>query len=413
LRAAGIAALVAGAVMALAGRRADVRRSVAAAGVDSLTEVYTLADRGRLVDSTANVIVDSTGSLAPFILKLSKLRTGGDGVVSVLHIGDSHIQAGFLTGRVRELMQADFGNAGRGLITPYRMAGMNEPRDYAITARYACRTAKATDRDPRGAGFTGVDMTFGAAYNELTVRCNTPFTGVTVFHAPAAPALDEPEWLNIGSYCPMANTPTSTYIPLAGEVDSLTFRGFTEGAQNDPTFYGFSLDNGRAGVLYHAVGVNGAAFEHMGAVARGGASALRPDLVIISLGTNNSYGSNFREGQLYNVVDGFVREVKSAYPDAAVLVSTPMEACRKAGRRRVPNPNIVATGRIIRDVATANEVALWDLYAAAGGEGAMERWAARGLTNADRIHLTEAGYILQGEMLYDAIVRQFNTLAGR
>ena len=50
--------------------------------------------------------------------------------VSMLLIGDSHVQAGINSGVTRELLQYDFGNAGRGIIAPLRLSGTNEPSDY-------------------------------------------------------------------------------------------------------------------------------------------------------------------------------------------------------------------------------------------------------------------------------------------
>ena len=55
-------------------------------------------------------------------------------VVSILHLGDSHIQAGFFSGAVRDSLQAVFGDAGRGLVAPLKLLGTNEPPDYTITS---------------------------------------------------------------------------------------------------------------------------------------------------------------------------------------------------------------------------------------------------------------------------------------
>ena len=64
-------------------------------------------------------------------LSESAVRTGAE-VLSVVHIGDSHIQAEIGTSVTRELLQLDFGNAGRGLLSPLRLSGTNQPTDYAI-----------------------------------------------------------------------------------------------------------------------------------------------------------------------------------------------------------------------------------------------------------------------------------------
>lgn len=414
-----MAGLVAAVLFVLSGRPAGAQYSPDMEEVpvpDSVRHEYLQPELRALVDSAANFIIDSTGSLAPFFEKLEALQTSGEGTVSILHVGDSHVQAGHMTGRVRTLFQGDFGNAGRGLITPHKMAKMNEAPDYAIMTPYGYKSVKITDKQESRSGFTGVAVTFETPYNELKVWSKTPFNGITVFHSPGAPMLCEPDTLSIGSYCTIDNTPTSTCISLSCEVDSLTLSGFTSAEYDDPTFYGFALENGRPGVIYHSLGVNSAAFEHFIAnstLADGGAAPLCPDIIIISLGTNNCYGGNFQRGRFYNTVDSFIRRLKMAYPGVPILMTTPMESCRIQGRRRLPNPNIIEAAEVICSASVDNDVAFWNFYGAAGGAKAMERWATKRLTNTDRIHLTESGYALQGDMLYEAFARYYNTFINR
>ena len=378
---------------------------------DSICHTYLRPELRALVDSAANVIADSVGTLMPLMEKLRELQCGGEETVSILHIGDSHVQAGFFTGRLRELFQSDFGDAGRGLIIPHRMARMNEASDYIITSRFRHSATKATDRSDDKPGFTGVAVKLETPYNELTVKSKHPFTTVTVFHAPGAPRLSEPDELSIGSHCTAQDMPTSTRITLSQSTDSLTLSGFTTPEWSDPTFYGFSLENGSPGVLYHAVGLNSAAFEHFAnntTILDGGAAALTPDLIIISLGTNNCYGNNFNASRLRDCANDFIRRLKESYPGVPLLLTTPMESHRRVGGRRSANPNIAVAAVEICVSAADNDVAWWNFYDAAGGAGAMDRWHARGLAQTDRIHLTESGYVLQADMLYEAFSRLYN-----
>ena len=81
------------------------------------------------IDSAQNKIINAQ-SLKGFFEELSDLSSARDKkVVSIVHIGDSHIQANYITGMVRNLFQDDFGNAGRGLVFPYRLANSYGPND--------------------------------------------------------------------------------------------------------------------------------------------------------------------------------------------------------------------------------------------------------------------------------------------
>src|SRR6218665_6047 len=74
-----------------------------------------------------NKIQNDSTSLAFLYEKLYQLEKTKTGRVNIAHIGDSHIQADIFSGLVRQKMQLKFGNAGRGLIFPYRLAKSNEP----------------------------------------------------------------------------------------------------------------------------------------------------------------------------------------------------------------------------------------------------------------------------------------------
>lgn len=60
-----------------------------------------------------------------FFLSLKELSEGKRKKVNIVHIGDSHIQADFFSGRVRSLIQEQFGNGGLGFTFPYQLARTN------------------------------------------------------------------------------------------------------------------------------------------------------------------------------------------------------------------------------------------------------------------------------------------------
>lgn len=377
-----------------------------------LRHIYPQQEYAAMVDSAANFITDSAGSLAPLMEKLLALRSGADSVVSILHIGDSHIQAGYWTARLRELFHEDFGNAGRGLIVPYKLAGGNEPPNYAIRTPHAVTTDKATSNSSgTPLGLTGVGVAFNAAEAQFEIWSKNSFNAITVLHHEKAPMIVPHDSLSIGSYCTIDNGPGHTRLVLNRTLDTVTLGGTITADLDNPTFYGFSLENDNPGVLYHAIGSNGAAFQHFTSnttFTRGGADALHPDLIIISLGTNNCYGRNYNSDQLYKVIERFVESVCASYPDAAILLTTPRESGKRSGRRYVPNANIADAARLIRSVAHQYGVACWDLYSAAGGKDICEKWLKAKLSHTDRIHLTREGYALTGDMLYEAFARYYN-----
>ena len=69
-----------------------------------------------------------TGYFASLAQELRVAAKNGS-TVSIVQLGDSHIQAGHTTAPLRASLQASFGDAGRGWIGWYVLYGSNYPRD--------------------------------------------------------------------------------------------------------------------------------------------------------------------------------------------------------------------------------------------------------------------------------------------
>lgn len=63
--------------------------------------------------------------LTAFFEKLQCLEQEKKGKINIVHIGDSHVQAGFFSGKMRTLLQEKFGNGGLGFAFPYNLAKTN------------------------------------------------------------------------------------------------------------------------------------------------------------------------------------------------------------------------------------------------------------------------------------------------
>ncbi len=69
--------------------------------------------------------IENKEVLQPFFLQLQKNQ-----VNQIIFLGDSHIQADWLTAFLRGKIQEKYGNAGRGLVFPYSVANSNGPDDF-------------------------------------------------------------------------------------------------------------------------------------------------------------------------------------------------------------------------------------------------------------------------------------------
>lgn len=168
-------------------------------------------------------------------------------------------------------------------------------------------------------------------------------------------------------------------------------------------------------MTYRDFGINGAfciSFtrkERVEAIA-----ALRPDLLILSFGTNESHNYRYNTEVHYRQMDELVRMLRERLPDVPMMLTTPpgsYESKRRGRGRRTYtiNPRTSAVVKNIIRFADANGLAVWDLYDIAGGvKRACLNWQEAGLMRPDHVHFMPAGYALQGELLYEAIVKTYN-----
>lgn len=168
----------------------------------------------------------------------------------------------------------------------------------------------------------------------------------------------------------------------------------------DYTLSGLSLEKDDAGVLYHSIGVNGAKcsdynkyplfFDQL--------PALNPDLVIISLGTNESFDKMNSTAYIAQL-NLFVQNVRAKSPDAAILVITPPPSLFK---RRYPNTFVAEYARNIAVQEVDKNYATWDLFSEFGGLFSVNKNFARGLMGNDRVHYSKKGYEKQGRLFCEA-----------
>lgn len=392
----------------------------------SLTRQYDF------LNTESNLIIDKDSTLYPFFEKLKSLyglNTLSDSlpanVVPILHMGDSHIQADFLTSKVRHAFQRDFGNAGRGLIIPLRLARSNEPKDYAISSPQEWSNSKCVQREqPITPGIGGIALQTNTTPVSFTVKVNTAdsiygdrFNHVTVFHHKDAPGLMEEEQYNTDTHCCEDDHSPDyvTHIPLNELTGQITLSStLTDPSYNRPIYYGFSLENGYNGVLYHTIGVNGACYIHFAGqdeMIRQSAE-LKPALIILSMGTNEASTSRFYDDVFYSEIDKLVSKLRAIHPLTPILLTTPVQNYRRVTRKRnrsyMSNPNIEKARNVILKYADEHKLACWDLFQVAGGDGSNSQWHKNGLFSRDRIHFTAEGYELQGTLFYQAFMNNYN-----
>lgn len=385
-------------------------------------------------------ISDPDGSLMPFFRELNALLNQKDTVVSIVHLGDSHIQAGYYTGRAMRRMQQQFGNAGRGWIAPLKLSKVNEPDDYYIKSVVrewvTGRCIQQNKKAPVGIGGFGIQTESPSVNMDIVIGpvngAGYEFNQVVLYRdersMPLLPAGDLKDGVetSFGIDTSVAGVLADTFR-VSCLTDSLQLHSTRRKQGTDSLlpassftnlYYGFELTNGGPGVLYHSIGVNGAMFIHYtDADYLRQLALLNPSLLIVSLGTNESFGRRFNTDEFTGQIRSFVSLVRKYLPDTKLLLTTPAECYKRVTvnkqRSYVRNENTERVAKAIVEFAGEEEIACWDLFTATGGKHSCKKWFDRKLMGRDRIHFSKEGYWDQGELLYRSLIKTYNEQIGQ
>lgn len=368
---------------------------------------------------TNQIQLNSSSRMETFFGKLDSLVLYGDSKINILHIGDSHIQADFFSHHLRDQLQSmALGvNGGRGFLFPYKIAKTNNPLNYRVSYSGHWKSCKNVDRDTNcSLGLSGMSVfttdsgaTFGLWFPERNQH-EYLFDRVRVFHH-----ADTSLWQIIPADSNLAYR--KTHHPEYGYTrfifpelrDSVGFKVIhrnSEAVKGKFNLFGLSFDNGEPGIVYHSVGVNGAEIrsflkcdllqQHL--------TALEPDLIVVSLGTNDAYMRKFNSQRFKYNYRQFLDRLKVAAPGAAFLLTAPGDNYRY---RRYLNRNNSKAVKIIDKLAKNQHMTFWNFYQVMGKLNSISRWYRAGLTARDRLHFNRKGYYLQAKLLFSALMKAY------
>lgn len=374
--------------------------------------------------------LDHPQNLKPLYEAFRKLEDGtATDDVRIVHYGDSHTAADLETGTIRRGLQARFGDGGRGFVQvgrPWKSyiqegvrGGMN---DFS-----AARSTKKEKLWPGSEGLLGLGGAGIAAtkrgaraWADLTARASS--LELSYLQQPVGGSF---ELYVDGAKVARISTKGPSFASAFRQVD------VAEGAHNveiravgdgDVRVFGVALDQRATGVVYDALGINGARATTLLSWNEGhAAEQLRhraPTLVVLAYGTNESGDDATREAYERHVVDALGRVMRAVPQAACLLMGPPDRAIEGATKDSwVTSPRILEIVESQRRIAKAARCAFYDQLAAMGGEGTIANWALEEPPRAqkDRVHLARDGYAQLGATFVSDLLRgyaQFRSESG-
>ena len=364
---------------------------------------------------------DSTSTtMQAFMLKFHHLRTTGQGNISIMHIGGSHVQAGTFPHRIRTQILNAYPTLirGRGLLFPYSAAAKcNNPADYKVHCLEKVTLTRNVYKQPEyPLGLCGISVTAHDVPTSIQILSNESTIDygvsrvVVLGHSPngIVPTLRyDTEGNTLPSYIDSNN---HRYVyNLRREVDSIDIIiPCQEGEQF--TLTGVMLDSRHPGITYHSIGVNGAAVpDYLKCALVSDLRLIRPDLVIFGIGINDAHGNDFDSVAFKNNYLQLCDSIRSVNPQCAFIFITNNDCYRKTGRRSYSvNRNGLQVQEVCYRLAQLTGGAVWDQFEIMGGLKSMEKWQKAGLAQKDKVHFTRAGYQLLGDLFYQALSHEIS-----
>lgn len=368
------------------------------------------------VDKSKLYFGKDSSEFMDFYKKLDELREGKRKKVTIIHFGGSHIQAGFWTEVLMDGFQSlgNF-NGGGTFIFPFKIVKTNSPhffKSFTTGTWIRKRSALAKEMcDNLGlAGMAGITNdsanTFG--FNLLKNNHHQTFNSLRVYHN-FNPSFE----FSIDSLSNLKyvrkDLRSEGYSEFTFEnyIDSINFSLVRKDTIiKDFMLKGFSIESTNPGVYYAAIGVNGASTSSYLRCQSfvDELSTIPPDLVIFSLGVNDTHSKDFSKQEFKQNYDSLVRLIKSVSPKCAVLYTTTTDNWMS---RKTPNKRPIKAQEAFFEMMEEQHAAVYDLYDVMGGYKSIYKWYKAGLAGKDRVHFNGRGYKILANLMFEAINRSY------
>lgn len=335
----------------------------------------------------------------------------------IIHVGGSHVQAGFFSGRLKQHLQQLLKDSlpSPSLVFPYHLAGTNNPLHYRIEGNRKSWTGR---RSPlsyhQGSwGLMGITAVLEEFSDTLCIQANYQSSAMEErfdrirFLLDSLPSGLQLTWARPDLIREVVKNSEKGFVDvfLNESVTESEVR-ITQRIRGSLVIRGIELDREGSRMSYIAAGTNGARFLSLDRCDDWFTElAMYPsDLIILAIGTNDAYVRNFNEELFEERYRTWIERIQREHPDTAILLIVPNDAYYK---NKFANPATSRQRDIIMNLAKEYQTAVWDLYSLMGGLGSSNTWLEAGLMHTDRLHFSIIGYEVLADLLLEALLKNW------
>ncbi len=364
------------------------------------------------IDSNVNSIqIGNKVLLKPF---LNKLQNSSKKKVSILHIGDIHIQQNVQTQSSRSLFQNTFGYGGYGTFFPYSTARISDIYGYKSFHFGKWIYAKPVEIDPilpigihtLSAKTFDHSAQLKFLFYKGSIKSNYKRLHIYCKRVPQSFDLKITSKNDSSKIDVFSNgkdsLSTEIVVDLKSVESSITIE-FIQKDLNQRSFelFGFNLESIEdQGIVYHNVGSIGLGYCHLRQLPlmKNDLLSLKPDMIVLDLGTHDFFTKVYDKFELRKTIVRYIDFLK-ALPFKPLIVLVSPQDQFKGGLSNLDDSKF---SLLLMDIARTEKVAFYDWYRVSGGHESMKQWISLGLAENNGFRLTETGYQLKGSMFFHA-----------
>lgn len=362
--------------------------------------------------SQSGIIDFGDANLSQLIQKLDTIeaKTRFEQVI-ITQFGDSHSAADFFTGEFRRLMQAKYGNAGLGWITPMSVQGQ-----YHTAVKWQSKNWQLFNSRTEN----NMDFPMGG-YVAKPTKANasilvTPNVVDDIWQVRLTLKTDKTSSKTIALYDRTNQNISFTTTALSNtwqQVSAVIESPFT--IKGEPSIELGSIwltRQSQAGVVMSTIATNGARqsiWQKWNSQWLDELVNTRSDLIMLAYGTNESFDTTLNLDEYQRNLITNIRAVRHSLPNAVILLISPPDTMMSGSMQsdecsaRQP-PLFSQIKQIQTQVAKEEKTLFWDWQQAMGGSCIIEKWQLMGLAKPDLVHQTQQGYIESAKIFYADLI---------
>ena len=368
--------------------------------------------------------------------------------LTILHIGDSHTSADFLTGELRRRLQARYGRGAPGYITAGKphIGVRTSSLNIQVSSGWSYKSLQRPEARPAEFWLAGYSANASAAGETMTFSADSALTFDTIeIEAVAQRGGGSIEIKLDGKVEATQDLKADRLEPIV--IRLLPGRAATEkvreisivttsaGAVNIASV---AIYNRRSGLTYNSIGYVGAQVSLLnkldGKLFASDLQRLDPQIVVLSFGTNEASNEGLDVAAYGRTYSRVVDKIKEVLPDAVIVVISPPDfneipthcrgnaeaSCRRAGDATASIAPATSGGScawhtpaklqqvrdVQREIAQLEGLFYWNWASIMPRECGAHTWytASPALMSKDHVHFTIAGYKKSAEQFLGTLI---------